>query len=118
MDHMTIKFAPTDQEVLDIPLGKSVYIDCVGWAADEKCQTLVVRPQLCNENEGWYMPGSGQSYPHVTVATQIGMKPVYSNELLARGYNEIPKENQLVLIARIGAFVISETRHPKVYYQH
>jgi hypothetical protein len=78
-DHMTILFAPTDEELAVFPIGNVVTMRVVGWAADDKGQAVVVQPDLATEKE----------HPHITVATAPGVGAVYSNELLARGFTPV-----------------------------
>lgn len=75
--HMTIKFKPSPDEVLDLPMGAPVTLRIVGWSADEKGQVVAVKPQGVR---------SGNRIPHVSVAMN-GVSPVYSNELLELGLN-------------------------------
>ena len=75
--HMTIKFKPNPEEVTRLPIGAPVKLRIVGWAADDKGQTIVVEPQGIS---------STNRIPHVSVAMN-GISPVYSNELLSRGWN-------------------------------
>ena len=72
--HMTIKFKPEAQEVVNLPIGKPVLLRIVGWAADAKGQAVEVESSV----------GSTNRIAHITVATD-GTSPVYSNTLLAEG---------------------------------
>lgn len=77
LHHITVKFKPSVQEVLDLKdyMGKMIPVKVTGWAADDKCQALTVKCQapVCN------------MIPHITVATDSSTKPFYSNALLAKG---------------------------------
>ena len=77
--HMTIQFGPSEEDVAATPLGDSGSLRVVGIAQDERGQAVVVEPSY----------PSTKALPHVTVAVAEGVKPVYSNELLARGYEEV-----------------------------
>jgi cation transport regulator ChaC len=72
--HMTIKFKPDAQEVVDLPIGKRASIRIVGWAGDAKGQAVKVESSV----------RSTKKIAHITVATD-GTSPVYSNKLLAKG---------------------------------
>jgi hypothetical protein len=72
--HMTIKFKPDAQEVVDLPIGKAAPLRIVGWVADAKGQVVKVESSVRSTNK----------IAHVTVATD-GTSPVYSNKLLAKG---------------------------------
>jgi len=73
--HLTIKFAPTDAEVLRAPLGSKLDMQVVSWASDEYGQAVGV------------VVGSGvrvaAPIPHITIANASGTKAVYSNKLMA-----------------------------------
>jgi hypothetical protein len=73
--HLTIAYKPdsaTWQKFSDL-LGKTVQLVVVGIACDEKGQAVYI-PSFRSEKE----------YPHVTVSCAEGVKPVYSNTLLAQ----------------------------------
>jgi hypothetical protein len=71
MHHMTIKFKPSEEEVLSLPIGQKVMLDVVGYGNDEKAQAVKVSGM-----------DSDNTVPHITVATN-GTSPVYSNELMS-----------------------------------
>jgi len=78
--HMTIKFKPSPDEVLAMPIGEPVTLTVIGYAEDESGQAVLVIPNgVISSND----------IPHVTVSTADGVRPVYSNELLARGVEEV-----------------------------
>lgn len=76
--HMTIWYDPPRRAQL--PLGLRAGIEIVGWAADDRCQTVAVR------SVG--VP-SQNTHAHITVAVAEGTNPVYSNELLAQGCHAV-----------------------------
>ena len=76
--HMTTAFRPDDDEMLTFPVGKMVRLKVVGYASNSKAQVVVVK--------GFR---SGNVRPHITVATKSGVSPVYSNDLLRRGYKKV-----------------------------
>ena len=88
--HMTIKFKPSPEEVKALPMGDSAPLEIVGWAADEKCQTVKVKVAGVT---------SSNKIAHITVATD-GTSPVYSNDLLAKGVT--PAKGKKKLKARVG----------------
>jgi hypothetical protein len=110
MHHMTIKFKPTPEEVLALPIGDTVTLRIVGYAADDKGQAVLVSGVE-----------SSNSLPHITVSTSMDeetgkkVSPVYSNELLSRGITEVAttegQPETEVLEARIGFFNGKEPRY-------
>ena len=122
MHHMTIKFKPTPEEVLALPVGNTVTLRIVGYAADDKGQAVLVSGVE-----------SSNSLPHITVSTANmpvpveeeeqmldepktkKVSPVYSNELLSRGITEVAttegQPETEVLEARIGFFNGKEPRY-------
>jgi hypothetical protein len=76
---MTVQFGPSEEDVAATPIGEPGTLRVVGIAADEKGQAVLVEPSYPSTNP----------MPHVTVAVAEGVKPVYSNELLKRGYEEV-----------------------------
>lgn len=74
--HTTIAFKPASVE--GFAEGSPVTLRVVGFAHDERGQAVLVSGVE-----------SSNAHPHVTVATAEGTKPVYSNELLARGVTPI-----------------------------
>lgn len=91
MHHMTIKFKPSPEEVLSLPLGKDVQLKITGVGSDEKGQAVAVHSDLPVDNP----------IPHITIATD-GTSPVYSNELLSA--NLQPVEESPVLSGVVGFF--------------
>jgi hypothetical protein len=90
--HMTIAFKPTEDEVSGLPLGQLIKLRVVGYAEDEFGQAVAVDPMgVLSKN----------AVPHITISVDK-KSPVYSNELLARGYESvIPFE----IYARVGLFM-------------
>lgn len=73
--HMTIDFA-VKKYPLDI--GQKVSLNVIGYGEDEFAQAVVVT--------GFH---STNKIPHITLSTAEGVKPVYSNKMLKRGFKEI-----------------------------
>lgn len=95
--HLTLAFKPTPKEVKALPIGTEVTLHAVGYGADEKAQVI-----LCSLA---YAPASlycANTHPHITVATADGVSPVYSNKLLANGFEMLPRPIELK--ARVGYF--------------
>lgn len=89
--HMTIAFKPSDDDVQSLPLGQLIKLSVVGYAEDEFGQAVVVQP---------HGVASRNAIPHITISVDK-KSPVYSNELLAKGYQTvIPFE----IYARVGLF--------------
>lgn len=100
MHHMTLKFKPSPEEVLSLPLGKDVKLQIIGIGSDEKGQAVAVSSE----------PQSNNPIPHITVATD-GTSPVYSNELLSAGIIPIDLEfPPPVLTGTVGFFDGKEKR--------
>lgn len=89
--HMTIKFKPSPEEVMALPIGQDAGLKIIGWVADEKGQTILVEPEVPSTN----------SNPHITIATD-GTSPVYSNELIQNG--EVNMISGPTLKGRVGIF--------------
>lgn len=77
--HMTVKYDPSEEDILEIEVGQQTSLRVVGYAYDACGQAVLVQPQVFCHNK----------YPHVTVATAPGIGPVYSNELLATGFRKV-----------------------------
>lgn len=90
--HMTIAFKPSEEEISGLPLGQLIKLRVIGHAKDEYGQAVAVEPMgVISKN----------AIPHITISVDK-KSPVYSNELLARGYESvIPFE----LYARVGLFM-------------
>lgn len=78
--HMTVVFRPSEEVLAEYGslLGKEMTLFVVGYACDEKGQAVKVCPPLELVVE--------KAHPHITLSCANGVKPVYSNELLARGF--------------------------------
>lgn len=76
-DHVTLKFNPSKAEIDRYQIGENALVQVLGFASDEKCQVVLVRPSVSSTNR----------LPHVTIATARGINPVYSNQLLSKGYS-------------------------------
>lgn len=74
--HVTLKFRPSDSELERFNIGAQALVQVLGYAEDEKAQAVLVRPSVNSANR----------HPHITIATNHGVPPVYSNDLLAKGY--------------------------------
>jgi hypothetical protein len=75
-EHITLAFKPTDAQLAEFePLrGKAVTFTVNAVADDEKGQAVGVKESLRLDG----------GVTHVTISCADGVKPVYSNELLAR----------------------------------
>lgn len=79
-DHMTIQFAPSEAEAACLQIGKKVKLKVVGYAEDDKGQAVVVVPKGVR---------SERPIPHITISTIPGVGAIYSNNLLAAGYEPV-----------------------------
>lgn len=75
--HVTAKFKPSVQEVLDMPLGRKLDVRVLGWAEDDKCQAVIVDAPSEKPNT------------HITMATAPGVPPAYANSLLTGGFKRV-----------------------------
>ena len=89
MHHMTIKFKPSMEEVMAIPIGQEIELSIAGFAEDNQGQAVAVATDL---------PVFAK-IPHITISVAEGVSPVYSNELLQTNFKEIGGPS---LKARIG----------------
>lgn len=82
-EHMTIIFKPSDQEDEKMVgyIGHKVLLTVGGYAADDKGQAVVA--------DGFDILDGGNKITHITISYANGTKPVYSNTLLQKGYNQI-----------------------------
>tara|TARA_A100001011_G_C13885311_1_gene664700 strand:- start:39 stop:587 length:549 start_codon:yes stop_codon:yes gene_type:complete len=103
--HMTIKFKPTPDDVLSLPIGEKVSLKVMGYAGDEKGQAVVVSPVgVISSND----------IPHITVSTgntddDKRVSPAYSNDLLSGGIEQA--SDGPLLEAFIGFFNGKEIRY-------
>lgn len=75
-EHVTLQFAPKERVQ---NLGEAVKLKVIGYAEDDKGQAVTV--ELPNGLT------SKNKIPHVTIS--VTEKPVYSNELLAKGFQKV-----------------------------
>jgi 2'-5' RNA ligase len=73
-DHVTLVFHPSLSQAGRLPLGKKKEVTPLGWASNNDIQALAVRlpPDLHSAN----------AVPHITISTEHGVSPKYSNDLL------------------------------------
>ena len=76
-DHVTLVFRPKEGELEEFDMGEEVEIEVVGYAEDESGSAVTVKlpPKLKRLS---------QRNPHVTISTANGVKPFYSNKLIAK----------------------------------
>lgn len=97
MHHVTIKFKPSEEEVTALPIGEDVTLKIIGYSQDELGQAVAVSGVE-----------SSSQVPHITVSTSIETSPVYSNELLSRGFSE---KDGIEIEARIGFWNGKEAKY-------
>lgn len=88
--HVTLAFRPGK---FPDNLGKEVSLMVYGYANDENADAVSVKLFDTNSNN---------TIPHITLSVRDGVKPVYSNELLAKGYEAIEPFN---LTGKVAAFI-------------
>ena len=94
-DHMTIVFNPSDgiNKALLPECGKSVTLEVIGHVFDTKGQAVVVRSDTVSR--------IGGGIAHITISCANGTRPVYSNSLLQKHWNDVsPSINLKGVIAR------------------
>ena len=89
LHHMTIKWKPSLEEVLSLPIGEEVMLNAVGYAASGDIQAVAISTDLPVSNK----------IPHITISANEGISPVKLNDLLDNGFISI---EGLELRARIG----------------
>ena len=100
--HMTIKFKPSKEEVLSLPIGESddKYVRIIGFASDENGQAVMVEPSdksFSRQDEG---------IAHITISTAEDVGFVYSNELLQRGVEQVRSGPELRV--KVGLFLTNQ----------
>jgi hypothetical protein len=72
--HVTVAFNPSLEDITKWTphIGKKISFYTTRMVTDEHAQAIEVNAPSNNE------------FPHVTMSTAVGVKPVYSNELLAK----------------------------------
>lgn len=90
-DHLTLCFDPTPEQDAEYMkrIGQTVELSCVGYASDNKGEAMVV--------DGIE---SRNTIPHITLSCANGVRPSYSNTLLAKGFTSISPIRLLGFIGR------------------
>lgn len=90
-DHITLDYGKNEYHP---DFGKEVNIPVIGYAKDDKCEAVLVDVGgiKCDNR-----------YPHITISTAPGTKPVYSNELLANGHDGV--DEPVMLRGKVGSFI-------------
>jgi hypothetical protein len=82
-DHVTVEIEPTEDMLTMFGEGERVPIKVVGECHDEKAQAVIVSlPEFIDS----YVREKDR-LPHITISTNQGVSPVYSNELVNAGTN-------------------------------
>ena len=79
-DHVTLIFKPKEDDLRQYDLGSIVRLKVVGYAQDQKGTAVLIDlpPEI--------KTSPGQK-PHITISTAQGIKPFYSNKLIANASN-------------------------------
>jgi hypothetical protein len=88
--HITLDFGKNEYHE---DFGKKVQATVIGYANDDKADAVLVS---CGGTH------CDNRFPHITISTEPGVKPVYSNELLAKGHEDV--ETPLTLHGTVGSF--------------
>ncbi len=95
--HITLQFRP---KTLPDNLGQLVNFTVYGYAKDNKADAVSVK---------LYDVESNNPIPHITLSVNENVKPVYSNELLDRGYEAVEPfdlNGQIAVFTRSQGYVI------------
>lgn len=102
-DHMTIKFAPSELEVGNVPISQKVKLEVIGVGHNDLVQAVLVRGVL-----------SENAHPHITISVNKGKggKPKHSNDLFESGPGLIHlfNENTILLEGTIDLFPRTTTQ--------
>ena len=96
-DHLTLAFG---REILDFDeglIGQKATVSSNVISFDNKCIALVVDREQVKEM------GVHNEHPHITLATTIDTKPVYSNTMLQSDHDEIELDEPVELSGTIEA---------------
>ncbi len=101
--HMTIKFKPSEEQVLSLPIGESddKFVRVTGFASDDMGQAVMVEPS----DKSFLRQDGG--IPHITISVAEDVGFVYSNELLARGVTQVKAGPELRV--KIGLFLTNQS---------
>lgn len=82
-EHMTIVFKPSESidNALMKQCGNQVNLNVIGYSEDKNGQAAVVKSDTVSK--------MGGGVPHITISCANGIKPVYSNELLKKHYDNV-----------------------------
>lgn len=96
--HVTLIFKPTDEELQTFMLGESVQMNIsMKDVFDDKGQAVLV----IGMEKGFK---SKNPHPHITISTAPGVKPVYSNELIAKTTSEPAINDYMRLTGVVATF--------------
>ena len=97
-DHMTIWHFQDggDPKLETLPLGKSISLKVVNEVSDDKAQVLIVQPPTMFKPRG--------RTPHITLTTNPGVEPVYSNKLIAQESRKAPQKGLPTVTGKVGWF--------------
>lgn len=109
--HMTVKFGPSAQDLQNYHslLGQTVELSIRGFASDANCCAVLVAPNMNIRVEN--------ASPHITIAHAMGVKPVYSNQLLMNKDRIMPIHDSVSLVSIFLAVKHNQTQvWPEVGY--
>ena len=112
--HMTIKFKPSQEEIISIPIGESdaKTVKVVGFASDDLGQAVLVKPS----DDSFGRIDGGRAHITISASEDAPMGFAYSNTLLEEGFEEVSGPE---LNVKVGLFMsngeieydISNTRY-------
>jgi len=80
--HMTIWYFEEggDPNLAGLPLGQTVPLKVIGYANDDRAQAVIVQPPAKLQLKAGRVP-------HITLSTENGVTPVYSNKLIKKTWD-------------------------------
>ena len=99
--HMTIKFKPSHEDILALPIGESAErtVTVVGYAHNELGQAVQVRVS----DESFARQDGGIAHITISASEDAPMGFAYSNQLLSEGVEEVKSGPELKV--RVGMFM-------------
>ena len=99
--HMTIKFKPSHEDILALPIGESTErtVTVVGYANNELGQAVQVRVS----DESFARQDGGIAHITISASEDAPMGFAYSNQLLSEGVEEVKSGPELKV--RVGMFM-------------
>lgn len=91
-DHITLEIQPSEELLEIFGEGERIPIHVIGECYDDKAQAVIV--SLPDFFESFIR--DKDRFPHITISTNKGVAPIYSNELIKAGTNYTELNNLLL----------------------